>query len=500
MTEESRQELLDLFRAWVLEQTSPDYSLYIKENDPSTIVLETERGRAEVTFFAQEIIQLSVLDFKTDSHVFYLHFQIHSLEHACTLFEEMRDTLLELAAKPSARILLSCASGLTTSFFAKKLNESAQLLSLDYDFHAEPYSELYKVGNEYDIILIAPQIYYAYDDIKKILPDKTVLKIPAKVFASYDVQGLLDEITPYINGEAEEEKASVEDISAPPASISIRRDVHIEVAVLAIALINDEQRYQYAYRVYDEGSHILYNSDVLKPKLDIYDLIDICDTALALFPEIKVIGLAMPGIIDEGRVSLINQGLDNTDIVKILTERFNRKVVLENDANSIAIGYYASQDKYSSLSVLFQPFIGNCGGVGSINNGQLITGIKHVAGEVQYLPFYRHTDTGDGDDTHDPDEQWKTPEGALELATEIMASIIAILGPELMVLSSHLLFNVDTITSKLEEYIPKQYIPDIVVLLNNIREYMLLGVIIVCAGETDRSAAGENGSSVDGKE
>ncbi len=480
MTEESRQEQLNRFREWVLEQTNPDYRLYIKEDDPSTIVLETERGRAEVTFFAQEIIQLSVLDLKTDQHVFYLHFQIHTLEHACNLFNEMRETLLELAAKPSAKILLSCASGLTTSFFAKKLNETAELLSLDYDFHAEPYSEIYKVGNQYDIILLAPQIYYAYDDIKKILPDQIVLKIPAKIFASYDVSGLLEEITPYINGEAEKEEGSDTENIPKQQSLSLKHEFHINVAVLAIALINDERRYHYAYRVYDQNNHVLYNSDVLKPRIDIYDLIDICDTALALFPEIEVIGLAMPGIIDEGRVWLLQQGLENTDIVSMLTERFNRKVVLENDANSIAIGYYASQDQYASLSVLFQPYIGTSGGVGSIYNGQLITGLRHVAGEVQYLPIYLQSGDTDKDDPDDITEKWKTPEGALELATDIMEAIIAVLGPELIILSSHLLFNADTLEARLKEYIPGQYIPDIVI-INNIREYMLLGIIIVCA-------------------
>ncbi len=480
MPAENKQSITEEFRAWVLDQTSPDYRLYIKENDPSTIVLESRSGRAEVTFFAQEIIQLSVFDFKADKHVFYLHFQIHSLEHACSLFEEMRQALLDLNDKPSARILLCCASGLTTGFFAEKLNETAALLSLDYDFHAEPYSELYQVGNQYDIVLIAPQIYYAYDDIKKILPEQIVLKIPAKIFASYDVSGLLEEITPYITGETTEEKETSEDEwSQAGKPLLIKRDIEINVSMLAIAMINEDRRFQYAYRIYGSSGQILMESDVLKPRLDLYDLIDICETALALFPDIEVIGLAIPGIIDEGRVTLASQGLENTDIVSLLTEKFGRKVVVENDANSIAIGYYASQDEYSSLSVLFQPHIGTSGGVGSIHNGQIITGFKHVAGEVQYLPMYRQSAEDEGADPMDVISTWKTPESALKQATEIMATIICILGPELIVLSSHLIIHADTIAAMLEEYIPKKYIPEIV-LINNIREYMLLGVTLTC--------------------
>ncbi len=471
MNETSRKEQLELFRNWIMTRTSPEYQLYQKENDQDTIVLETDYCRGEVSFYPKEIIQLSVLNTRTDRHEFFLHFQIHTLEHACNLFEEMREAIIELANKPTARILLCCTSGLTTGFFAAKLNESAQLLSLDYDFHAVPYRELFQVGGQYDIVLLAPQIFYAYEDIKKILPDQVVLKIPPKIFAAYDAGKLLQEISPYLVRE-NQKKVPEEDMRQKPQPLLLKQDIHVDVSTLVIALINEKGRqFHYAYRVYDKANHVLYDGDMFKRHLALTDLYDICDTVFVHFPEIDMIGLAMPGIIDGGKVTFVSQNIYDLDVVDMLSRKYQKRVVLENDANSIAIGYYASQDKYSSISLIFQPTIGHPGGVGTICNGQIIAGLHHVAGEVQYLPMYRNPELA---------PLWKTPEGAVQLATQIMAIIISLLGPEMIILSSQLIIHADSLVKKLEEYIPRAYIPE-VVLITNVREYMLLGMMVTCA-------------------
>ena len=187
MTNSSDNTLIQQFRQWVLTQTGPYYTLYVNEKDENVIIIETSYCRGEVTFFPMEIIQLSVLNLMSNRHEFYLHFQMHTLDHAMKLFGEMLDSVKELAVKPPVKILLSCTSGLTTGFFAQKLNESAGLLSLNYEFTAVSYGNLYHVASQYDIILLAPQISYIYDTVKKVLNNKKVYQIPPRVFATYDV-------------------------------------------------------------------------------------------------------------------------------------------------------------------------------------------------------------------------------------------------------------------------------------------------------------------------
>ena len=93
---------------------------------------------------------------------FYLHFELKDLDYAQELFSQMVETLTDLKNQQSVKILLSCTGGMTTSFFAQKLNDAVKLLSLDYEFAAVPFHRLYNVGFDYSAILLAPQIAYEF--------------------------------------------------------------------------------------------------------------------------------------------------------------------------------------------------------------------------------------------------------------------------------------------------------------------------------------------------
>lgn len=484
MTEKKRKELLEQFREWIRTQQNEKYQMQeiIGDGDnPDCIRLETADGFAEVSFYPLEIIQLSVLNHHIDHHVFFLHFQMHDLAHAQELFEEMAEALLELEGQPTGKVLLCCSSGLTTGYFAEKLNETVKMLNLPFDFHAVSYNLLYKNAGKYDVVLLAPQIAYVYDQAKEILAHRHVLQIPPKIFASYDVMAVLEMIRPYLQKEHDqgqvpklEDKATRHGDRAlmPDRALPMRSDIRISCMTLTIGLIREnDDRFHFASRVYDQNMKILYDADVVKTHILAEDFCDICDTALARFPQVEMIGIALPGIINKGVVTVPSLGIVDVDLVGILESRFGKKVRLENDANSIVAGYYATQTEYASISLLFQPVIGTIGGVGSISKGHLIEGRNHVAGEVQYLPGYKDRSR---------QQLWGTPEGALQLATETMASIISILGPELVILSSHMVFRAESIRRELTKFIPEQYIPDIRI-VKNLREYMLIGMVSVCA-------------------
>ena len=80
---------------------------------------------------------------------------------------------------------------MTTGFFAEKLNQAAKILSLDYEFSAVPFNKISEVAEDFQIILLAPQVAYQFDKIKKFLPDKKIFKIPTKIFASYNSSALI---------------------------------------------------------------------------------------------------------------------------------------------------------------------------------------------------------------------------------------------------------------------------------------------------------------------
>lgn len=465
MKEPSDNASILQFREWVLTQTSEDYQLFVNEKDENVIVIETSYCRGEVTFFPMDIIQLSVLNLVNNRHEFYLHFQMHTLDHAMKLFQEMIESVEELTVKPPVKVLLSCSSGLTTGYFAQKLNESAQLLSLNYEFSAVSYGNLYQAASQHDIILLAPQISYLYETAQKILPDKKIYQIPPKIFATYDVKSIFQDLEPLLSSSRHTGRPYIR-------QLPLKQQIPSHEKILTIALIREDDHYLLSSRIYGKDHSVLFDEVSIKPKIIIDDVCDICDTAFAIYPKINVVGLAMPGIINDGRVTLKNQGFCESNVVEFLSKRYSRKFIISNDSNCIAVGYYASQDKHRSLSFFFQPNIGSTGGVGSIHNGQLIEGYRHVAGEVKFLS----TNNNDGTLSS---PLLATPEGTLSWAAQCITSIICVLGPEIVLISCRLIVQIDQLVEELEKSIPRQYIPEIIQ-IDNIKDYMLLGQMVLC--------------------
>lgn len=95
----------------------------------------------------------------------------------------------------------------------------------------------------------------------------------------------------------------------------------------------------------------------------------------------------MPGIINDGRVT--STGLTNfndIDLYSLLTNKYSQVIILGNDVNTAVIGFYLAEKNYENVCLLFQPGEGY-GGVGTVINGQLVTGKTNCAGEIQYLPL-----------------------------------------------------------------------------------------------------------------
>ena len=175
------------------------------------------------------IIEMILTNRADGENKFYLHFELKDLAYAQELFGEMAETLADLKNQQSVRILLSCTGGLTTGYFAQKLNEAAELLSLDFKFDAVPFHKLYSAAFDYSVILLAPQIAYQAKAAQEVLNGQLVLKIPPKVFASYDAAEMLK----FIRGELDSwHKTAAERFIA-----KVRKGIKSDAKILSIAIM-----------------------------------------------------------------------------------------------------------------------------------------------------------------------------------------------------------------------------------------------------------------------
>ena len=106
-----------VFRQWILEKEDKNFNIYLKENNDSIIVIETNYCHSEVRFNRMNIIEFEVTNKVNNNIEFYLHFQMKTLKHAIELFNEMLETIHKLVDKPRVKILLSWPSFFCSGVF-----------------------------------------------------------------------------------------------------------------------------------------------------------------------------------------------------------------------------------------------------------------------------------------------------------------------------------------------------------------------------------------------
>ena len=455
------QEVKEYYQM-ILNQKSRYYEIIETDN---TIVLKGEKAVGEVRFHEMSIIELEITDIARNEIVFYLHFQYNEKEHAERLFREMKDALIKMKDKRTLNVLLSCSSGLTTSFFADQLNSAAELLKLDYHFTAVAYNELYEHGMQNDVILLAPQIGFQMKKVQAGLKGKLVLTIPAQIFASYDSGAMISMI------QKELEKATPKQTKTQWMEEKLTNDARI----LAIGIVNGAQQIRLVYRYYNQGNIEDYGT-VLKPNISIRDIEDIIDTQVARHPEIERIGVSMPGTEVGGKVTY-GDTFNHEDIALHLINKYKRWATIENDCNSVATGLNALQDHFDNLLFYFQPYGSAFGGSGIIINGQLVRGKNHFAGEIGNAQNAFNLN-------HSPQETRWTNDGVLETVSKALVAEICTVAPEAVFVHCRLAADMNALREELKKYIPEESLPELRY-IDNFSEYMMVGIMLKCLSEID---------------
>ncbi len=448
------------FQKWILSHKHADMEIWMAKSD--LITIENQSSTSNISFYHDNIIELTTVNKATGQTEFYLHFQMNSLSQAVKLFEEMVICIHKIATRPAIRVLLCCSGGLTTSFFASKLLQGAKLLDLNFTIEATGYQNVFYQGTKFDVILLAPQVSHVYHKVKAILKNQAVKVIPGEIFATYDVKATIDLITSAF------EKKIVQPLKR--GSPVIHQKVANESPVLVFSLFRNSQRVHLAYRLYLKDMDMVIDDEIIKPHVKAEDIFHVIDTILANHPDVKTIGVSTPGIInDDGMLySTSVRGFENVYLERMLKERYDMEIIISNDVNSAAVGFYACQDGCDSLAFLFQPSQ-HLSGAGFVINGRLINGSHNLAGEIQYLPMAL---------SDSPLILNRTIEGSLELVSKTILSIMALLAPEIVVIYCDLITNEDRLYDELGRHLQKSYLPKIVK-VTNMLDYTLLGQLIL---------------------
>ena len=158
----------------------------------------------KISFFEHNVIELMVEDIYTKETIFYLHFEIKNLrmliENIRTFFKCLNQSdkqsekqSIVFNMNTQINILLTCTTGLTTSYYAYLLEDYFQKNHLDITIDAVGYQELERIQNRYDYIFVAPQISYQYINLHERYGDKVFL-IDSYDFATGNIDAILNNL------------------------------------------------------------------------------------------------------------------------------------------------------------------------------------------------------------------------------------------------------------------------------------------------------------------
>lgn len=459
--------IVERYRKWIIQRGTESFP--VTENEEGNLEIESKYGLGRVNFYDEDVIELRIDSIREEKTEFFLHFQLTDLKRAQDLYVEMEEAMRNLKDKHIVKILLTCTSGLTTSYYAELLNKAVETLSLNYSFRAVSFNKIAEEGKGEDLILLAPQVHYSRKKVQDMFHNIAVRNIPAQTFGKYDTGSLIE----LIKGELQE----IESNQTPKA---IRTQAFFETnkKILTIGYINGGEGVdgQIIYRYYKNGN-IECSGECNAGKVNIDDLIDIIDPMLEKYPEIETIGLSLPGSIEHGIVYLEDHPIHQMNVGEVLKEKYHRDVFPFNDANMIVTGIYWLEDRYKSVVLYFLPNGSYRAGCGIVVNGHLIRGRQNVAGEVGYVEKIIQF-------SEDPELLIQTEKGTTELVAKSLISLISSLGPEAIFVYSNMTKNVEEIREEIKKYIPDEFIPDLV-LINDIREYMMTGTFLRCIWKLD---------------
>lgn len=464
------KKLRDTYLDWALSHSSDGVRIY--ERKPDRFRFESDFAIGELNFYDLEkyVAELQITDRKTDEAAFFLHFELNSLDYAKELFEEFWDTYETMRDQRKVRVLLSCTSAITTSYMANKLNETAELLSLDFTFSAVSYMNIYERSDENDMVLLAPQIASEAVRLTEALPNLPVLCIPPRLFATYDAPAVLEYVRDNWKKHLSRERQAAQKKSVA--------DIDNDLTILTIALLpQGKHKFRIYYRYYKKGMPDVEETVVKSHLKLVEDLCDILDTAACRHKKYDCIGISVGGVPKNGRLELPCQIDPDFDLEGFLTRRYHVPVLIKNNANMAALGFFARHSHYRDLAFLSVPPGYRHGGVGSIVNGALSEGSHSIAGEVKYLLMHPYEEGCASNFT-------LLPEETLDVVEEYVRSIISINDPEIIVIRCAQITDMKVLDERLRRYIPADYMPKLRKASDDdALEYMLLGIMMLCISD-----------------
>ncbi len=201
------------------------------------------------------------------------------------------------------------------------------------------------------------------------------------------------------------------------------------------------------YAVADMLGEVVEQGSLQYGRIGIPELEEKADSMLRKYPGVSVISVGIPGVIWNGRIGNCDfRDFEDVNLEEYLYSKYSLDIVIENDVNAAAFGYYRQNccGAASSLAYIYYPD-GHNPGAGIVIGGKIHRGASNFAGEIGWLP-------GSGKD----DIAFKIAEAAV--------SVNCVINPEQIIISGIFLDDeiIEGIRKSAASVIPGGHLPSII--------------------------------------
>ncbi|WP_241158260.1 ROK family protein [Cohnella candidum] len=181
------------------------------------------------------------------------------------------------------------------------------------------------------------------------------------------------------------------------------------------------------------------------------------DESMAAYRQIRAIGIGLPGAEYEGELIVSDyENLKDKAILEHLGSRYRLPVVIENDVNAAAVGFWLARPSHPDTTGVYLYFPDRFPpGAGIFIDGKLYRGKRGFAGEVANIPLGIPW----GDTALAASE-----ERLCEALAKLAISVISVLNPDSVVLCGSFITadHIQTVKALCADRLPKAVLPEIV--------------------------------------
>ena len=102
------------------------------------------------------------------------------------------------------KIILFCTAGMSTSMLVKKMQAAADEIEYDCSVEAHSISEVLKVGQDADMILLGPQIKFNKKDVESKCPGIPVEVINMRDYGTMNGKNVINHVIEVLKNKEEE--------------------------------------------------------------------------------------------------------------------------------------------------------------------------------------------------------------------------------------------------------------------------------------------------------